>query len=49
MQAGTRARRGTTKPWHSFISERKQIFQAGSSGFCRGTLGIILLSKATQS
>lgn len=23
MQAGKRARRGTTKPWHSFVSERE--------------------------
>lgn len=48
MQAGKRARRGTTKPWHSLVSEGKQIFQDGSSAFCRGPLGIILLSKAAQ-
>lgn len=42
MQAGKRARRGMAKPWHSFVSEGKQIFQAGSSGFCREALGIIL-------
>lgn len=43
MQAGTRARRGTTKPWHSFVSDGKQISLAGSSASCKRDLGYITL------
>lgn len=40
MQAGTRTRRGTTKPWHSFVSKGKQILLGGSSECCKRDLGV---------